>query len=130
MDKGESPSASGLFASLRGWLATTLELAQVRLALLGTELEREKLRLFDALLWLGLGLLFMGIGLVLVSAFIVVLFWESHRLVALGVLAVLHLGGGLGLFFAGRKRLQVPGSLFRASLVELARDRAGLDDPD
>ena len=47
-------TAGGLFDSLRRLLATALGLAQVRLALFGTELEAEKLRLFDAL-WRAVG---------------------------------------------------------------------------
>ena len=36
-----SPPSEGLFASLRRMLGTTLEIAQVRLALFGNELDRK-----------------------------------------------------------------------------------------
>ena len=52
---------SGLLSSLRQLLATVLELAQVRLSLLGTELELEKRHLFSALLWAVLALLVFGV---------------------------------------------------------------------
>lgn len=130
MESREPHPERGLFAALRQLLSTALALAQVRLALLGTEVEQEKLRLGLALLWLGLGLVCLGLGLVLVCAFIVVWLWESHRLLALGGLALLFLSGGFGLLLAGRQRLLNPSGLFSASLGELARDRAGLDLPD
>ena len=131
MDSGGEPSAErGLFAALRQLLSTTLALAQVRLALLGSEIEQEKLRLVDALLWLGLALIFLGVGLVLLCGLVIIWLWESHRLLSLGVLAALFLVSGVGLCFASRQRLQSPGGLFSASLSELARDRAGLDRSD
>ena len=43
------PSATGgLFQSLRRLVDTGVEIVQVRLELFGSELEREKLRLYDA----------------------------------------------------------------------------------
>ncbi len=126
----DTPTERGLFASIRQLLSTALALAQVRLALLGTEVEQEKLRLGQALLWLGLGLMCLSLGCVLVCAFLVVWLWESYRLLSLGLLALLFLGGGLGLLLAARQGLQNPSGLFSASLAELARDRAGLDRPD
>ncbi len=121
------PSSPGLFASLRKLLSTTLEIAQVRLALLATEFEREKLRIFDAVLWLGLSMLFLGVGVLLASGFLVMLFWDSHRLATLGVLAGLYLGGGICLLWIARRRLQSPGGMLESSLSELERDRAHLD---
>lgn len=116
-----------LFASLRQLLATAVETAQVRLALLSNEIEQEKLRLFDGLLWAGLALLLLGLGALLLCAFIVLLFWDGYRLLALGVLSALCLGAGAWLMRAARRRLQSPGGLFNASAQELGRDRAGLD---
>lgn len=116
----------GLFASLRQLLATAAETAQVRLALLSTEIEQEKLRLFDGLLWAGLALLLLGFGALLLCAFIVLLFWDGYRLAALGVLAALFLGAGVWLMRIARDRLQSPGGLFNASVQEFGRDRAGL----
>ena len=50
-------SRAGLFESLRQLLRTALEMAQVRLELLVSDLEIEKLRLVDAVLRALLGLL-------------------------------------------------------------------------
>ena len=125
----EPESGLGLFASLRQLLATAADIASVRLALLSNEIEQEKLRLFDALLWAGLALLALTVGILLLSAFVVVLFWEEHLLIALGSLAVLYLGGGVGLMYAARQRLRSNGGLFNTSVAELETDRAGLDHP-
>lgn len=120
----------GLFAALRRLLTSGVELLRVRLALLGTDIEQEKLRLFDAVLWAGLALLLLGMGLLLLCALVVVLLWEQQRLPALAALAALCLGGGAWLLRRARARLRAPGGLFAASVAELARDRAGLSEPE
>lgn len=126
----EPETGRGLFASLCQLLSTAVEIARVRLALLSTEIEQEKLRLFDAALWAGLALILLGVGALLLSSFVVVLFWDSHRLIALGTLTLLYLGAGAWLMQRARQRLRSPGGLFNSSVDELARDRAGLERPE
>ncbi len=113
----------GLFASVRQMLATGVETLRVRLELLSTEVEQEKIRLFDAVLWAGLALLLLGMGLLFLCGLIVVLLWEQHRLLALGSLALLFLGAGVWVLQTARRRLQAPGGLFASSVAELTRDR-------
>lgn len=120
----------GMLASLRRLLGTVFEIAQVRLDLLGTELELEKRRVFDALLSGLVALLMLGVGLVLLCGFIILLFWEGYRLAAVGVLALLFLAAGVWLVHTARHRLQSPNGMFDASLAELRRDRAGLQPLD
>lgn len=118
--------SAGLFGSLRRLAATAIELAQVRLELLSTEIEQEKLRLFDALLWTGAALVMLATGVVLLCVLLVVLMWDSHRLLTLVVLTAAFLGGGAWALLAARQRLHSPGRLFEASLGELRRDRGAL----
>lgn len=120
---------SGLFASVSRLLGTALQMAQVRLELLGSELEFEKRRLFDALLWGGAALVVLGLGLVLLCGFVILLFWDGYRLAAVGVMTLLFLAGGVLMLNQARQRLRGPGKLsgmFDASLAELKRDQAGL----
>ena len=117
----------GLFVSLRRLIATVLELAQVRLELLLTEYEQEKLRIFGAVLWAGFGLLLIGVGLVLLAQFVVTLFPDSQRLLGLGIVTLLFLGVGAGLVSLGVRKLSAPlGNPLAAVSAELERDRAGL----
>lgn len=119
------PSA-GLFASLRQLLGTVLEIAQVRLQLLGNELEQEKLRVFDALLLAAVGVVLLSVGTVLMCGFVLMLIAEGYRLAALGVLTFAFLGGGALLMRAGGQRLRGPGGMFPATLAEIAQDRSAL----
>lgn len=118
----------GLFASLQRLLGTVLDMAQVRLALLGTEVELEKQRLFDGLIWGAVGLLALDIGLVLLCGFVTLLFWDGYRLAAVGVMALLFLAFAALLMHEARQRLRHPSGMFDASLEELKRDRAALSD--
>ena len=53
------PPGTGLMQSLRRLASTGLELIQLRLELLASELEQQKLRIFDALAWAAVGLLLL-----------------------------------------------------------------------
>lgn len=117
---------SGLFASSRRFLATAFEMVQVRLELLGTDVELEKRRLFDGLLWGAVAVLTLGIGLVLLCGFVILLFWEGYRLAAVGVLTLMLLGASVLAMREARQRLRSPTGMFSATVAELKRDRAGL----
>jgi len=127
---GPNVPASGLFASLRRLLGTALELAQVRLELLSSEVELEKRRLFDSLLRAAIGLSLLGVGLVLLCGFLILLVSENYRLAALGVMALLILIAALLLLGSARQRLRSPKGVFSASVTELERDRSGLQAKD
>ena len=117
---------NGLFASLRRLLVTALDIAQVRLELLSTEIELEKKRLYTGLLWGLVAMLVVGVGVVLFCGFVILLFWEGYRLAAVGVMAGVFLVSGGVLLRMAHQRLCVSGGLFSASVEELARDRDGL----
>ncbi len=124
----DRPGASaGLLDSGRRALDGLLQLAQLRLELLGTELEAEKLRLFDALLKAAIGLVLLGLAAVLALGFVILLLWDGYRLAAIGVLTLLFGGAGAWLMHRARRQLQADeGGPFALSLGELRRDRAPL----
>lgn len=118
---------TGLFGSLRRVISGVLELAQVRLSLLATELEQEKLRLVAVLIWAAVAILLLGIGLLMLALLVLAAFWDSHRLAATLGLALAFLGAAALAGWRARQRLQSPGGPFALSLGELKRDREGLD---
>lgn len=113
----------GLLASLRQLLSTLVETAQVRLELLGTELEAEKRRVLDVLVYAALALVCLALGVVLLCVGVILLVDDAHRWAAAAALAVLMLCAGLGLLVLARRRLRSPQGMFHASVRELARDR-------
>ena len=122
-------SRAGLFDSLRQLLSTALELAQVRLELLVSDLEIEKLRLVDVALRALLGALLIALGVVLLVGFVLLLLWDGYRLPALAVLTLLCLIGGWMMLQAARRRLLHGDPMFAATRGELERDQAALRAP-
>jgi uncharacterized membrane protein YqjE len=118
--------ATGLFASLRNFAATLTAVAQTRLELLANEVEAEKLRFGQLLLFGSIALFCLAVGSVFLAIFVTVLLWDSHRLWVLGGLAVLYfsLGGAAVVMF--RARASAGSRLFAASLAELDKDRQQL----
>lgn len=116
-------SAPGLFASLRRVGSTLVAILHSRVELLAHELERERVRVTRLLILGVVALFFLALGAVTATIFIVVLFWDSQRLVAIGFLAALYfaIGGGLALYLKGEAaRAARP---FSASLEQLRKDK-------
>lgn len=122
----EPGSQGGLFASLRQMAATLVEIAQVRVRLLGNELEQEKLRIAGGVLLAGIGLMLLTVGAVLFCALVLMLLAEGYRLAALALLTLGFLAGGVFAIRAGGRKLRSPGGMFEATLAELADDHSGL----
>jgi uncharacterized membrane protein YqjE len=116
----------GLFDSLKVLTATLIAIAHTRLELLSTELEEERLRLSSVLGWMFVALFFAGLGVVLATLFVVLALWDTHRLWALGILAILFLLGAALAWLVVRGKVRAKPRLFAASLTELSKDRKEL----
>jgi uncharacterized membrane protein YqjE len=116
-------SSPGLLQSLRGYLATWVDLFRTRLDLFSTELQEEQERL-QQLVVLGAAALFcLALGALLVTLFVVAIFWETnYRLAVLGGLALLYLAAGTIVALVTRKRSRARAKLFSATLGELTKD--------
>lgn len=122
----EAPHAGGLFESLKSLSGSLVGIIHTRLELLSNDVAEEREHLL-AFVTLALVALFcLGVGVVLLTILIVVVFWEMHRLVALGGLAGLFLAAGAGLGWAAVRRIRTKPRLFEASLTELSKDRQQL----
>ncbi len=121
-----SAASAGLLVSLRRLGATTLELARVRLELLGTEVERQKLSILSALLWAALGSVCVALGLVMLSTLVVLVFWDTYRLQAMAGLVFAYFIVGALMLRHAVNQIQTPSGAFAASRAELARDQAAL----
>jgi uncharacterized membrane protein YqjE len=119
---------SGILQSLRNLAATAVALVQTRLDLLVTELEEERVRLLQVLFWAAGALFAIVLGVLLLVMLVVVLFWDSHRIAALAVLAGLFLAAGAAMAAAVGARIRERPRMFSATLAELGKDRESLTD--
>lgn len=120
------PPTGGLFASLRGLIATAIALLRTRLELFATELEEEKLRLLSIVMYGAAAFFMLYAGVLLLAIFLTVLFWDSHRLLVLGGLTAIFLACGFGAILLVLRQVRAGSRLFSASLAELAQDHQAM----
>jgi uncharacterized membrane protein YqjE len=117
------PESTGLMESLKRLAGTLLVIFQTRLELLSNEMEEERLRIEQMLFYASIALFFFGLAFMLLTVFVVVVFWDSYRLQVLGGFTVLYFVAGLLAWNALRLVSLEKSKLFSASLAELADDR-------
>lgn len=116
------PREEGLLASLKTLTLTLVDVVQTRLELLSSDVAEERAHLTAILISALVALFCIGVGVVLLAVLIVVMFWESHRLLSLGLLTAAFLAAGAGLWAVAMHKLRTKPRLFDASISELAKD--------
>jgi uncharacterized membrane protein YqjE len=119
----------GLLHSIKHLAHTLLGAAHTRLEIFSTELEEERLRL-EQLLLVALGAAFsLGMALMLCVTFVLIYFWDTHRLLAAGLLAAAFMAMAAALGWILRARVKSRPKPFAITRGELAKDRAMLREP-
>lgn len=112
--------AASVYSAGRGVLTALLGLIETRLALFALELEEERERLVQIGIVAGIALVCAALAIGCTALFVIVLFWDTHRLLAIaGVGGAGLLGLGLCLLWIA-KRGRHP--LLIATRTELAAD--------
>ena len=123
----QTPGESrGLLESLSTLAATLVAIAHTRLDLLSADVEEDRAHVLSLLVLAWAALFFIGVGVVLAAILLVVAFWDSHRLLALGSLAGFFLAAGVGAWAYALHKARTKPRLFAASLSELLKDRQQL----
>lgn len=118
-----------MLGRVRELARTALSIAETRAELAATELEEQALRWAEIALWAALAAFFLGAALVFIAILVILLFWDSNRLLAAGIVGALFLcAGGAGLLLA-RARLRERPRLFSATVAELRKDRERIERP-
>ena len=121
-DRDYDGHSDGLWRSLKALLAALSAALHTRLDLFATELEEERERLKRTLVLTLMVFFGLGLGFILLTIFLVALFWERGWLAALGALAAVYLAVGIAAAFKLRNRILTRPGLFPATLGELAKD--------
>lgn len=119
----------GLLHSIKHLAQTLLSVAQTRLDILATEIEEERVRLEQMLLFALAAAFCLVMGIVLCVAFVIIYFWDTHRLLAAGVLTAGFLGAGGVLGMMLRDMVKTRPKPFAITRGELAKDRAMMREP-
>lgn len=126
---GDGKRPEPLLASIRALARTALALLQTRLELLATEFEEERARIAEALVLAVCVVVCFSFAAFLAVLFVVVLFWDTHRLLVIGLLAAGFAVAGTMLLALIRRRAAEHPPLFSASIDELRKDRDTLHEP-
>jgi uncharacterized membrane protein YqjE len=121
-----APRPPGLVDSLSRLGRSGVALLRTRLAILGTEIEEERIRFAQLALAVAAIAFCLQMAVLLFVVFMVVLLWESHRLVTLGAFAALFLIAGVAGVLVLKRRLERRPKMFASSLGELAKDEERL----
>jgi uncharacterized membrane protein YqjE len=114
-------------AETLGRVATTLvAIVRTRIELAAVEMEEESLRFLGYLALSLLALLCLGLAIVLGTFFIIVLFWDTHRLAAILVTAGVYVAIAAAIAVGVRNSFRHKPKLLSFTLAELGKDVASM----
>lgn len=116
--------SAGLLGSVRALGDGLMAAAENRLGLLSVELQEEKLRLIQTLIWTGAAVFAGMMAMTFASLLVVYLFWADARLPMLGGLTVFYLAALLACTIGLRRCLTRQPRPFASTLQEIREDRA------
>lgn len=121
---GDAPqSEGGLLGTVARMLRTLRDVLANRAELFLIEWQEERLRLLDAVLLTLVGAVSAMMALVLVTFLIIMVFWQTHPWLVLGLLILAYAGTAVAAFWTLRSRLR-RWQAFPETLEQLKKDRA------
>jgi uncharacterized membrane protein YqjE len=121
---GETPHAEGgLLATVTRMLKTLRDIVENRIELFLVEWQEERLRLFDALVLTLIFAICALMTLILITLTVIIVFWDTHRVLVLVLLILAYAGAAVAAFCALRSRLR-RWQAFSTTLEQIKKDRA------
>lgn len=117
----------GIVHSGRRILAILVRMVQTRLSLIAVEVAEQQRRIWLLLVLTALALIFGAMALVMLSLLVIVVFWDDHRLLAMGCVLAFYVIGTVATVLVLRYKARGGRGVFEGSLDELAKDRAELE---
>jgi uncharacterized membrane protein YqjE len=116
------PITGGWFESLRRIGGSLSALLRSRFELFTVELQEEKLRLLNLLVWLGLALALATAGIFVAIIALAFWLWEVAGYAGLIGLAAVALAAALGILWTIRRKIQTGPAPFAQTVAELRKD--------
>lgn len=123
------PAASGLFDSAGRLLSTLLAVAQTRLELASVDLSEAQQHLLRLIVASIAALFALMAAVLLATVVLVMAYWDSQRLLVMGLLSLLHFALGSALVMLALREARRLPRAFASSIAELAKDRQQLRSP-
>lgn len=115
---------SGLLAAAGTLVESVLGSVRNRVQLLSVELQEEKLRLVQLIIWVSAAVFSAMMTIAFATVTIVSLFWDNARLAALGIVTLFYALCLIIVCWRFRRYLDRQPKPFEATLGELDKDRA------
>ncbi len=125
--RATEPRPLGIMDSIRATLATTSQIVRTRLEIISTEIEEQREWLQNIMLLAVAGVFCACMGMVVLTLFVVALFWESHPVAVLGGFSAVYIAVGAWAILTLRHKLHTRPKLFSTTTDELAKDEARLN---
>lgn len=116
-------------STVRSVVRTLLSFVETRARIAASEFEEQILRILEIAAWAAATVFFFAFALLLLSLFIVLVFWDSHRELAAGLLAALFIAAGGVSALMVRACLAARPKFLSATLAELDKDRRTMGKP-
>lgn len=110
-------------STLRRMLKTLHDVVENRVELFLVEWQEERLRMLDALSLVMLGTVCALMALILATLIVVVIFWDTHRMLVLALFLVAYAGTAVTAFALVYSRLK-RWRAFTATLEQIKKDQA------
>ena len=115
-----------LLESIKGLGETLAEVIRIKIEILSLDVKESRIR-FLSVLMLGVSsLLLLSLGIILGIFWLIITFWESDRLLVMGVLSAVLLFGGIVMLAVLVWKLKNGPEPFASTIAELNKDSAAL----
>lgn len=122
----EAGHTESLLGSLRDLAQTFVSLVQTRIEIFANEFDEERLRLARVVVLAVVAAFCLGLAVVLLVLLVVVVFWDTNRLLAIGVIAAVFALGALAALVALRAAVRQRPKFLSTTLAELHKDKEEL----
>ncbi|MDD5141398.1 MAG: phage holin family protein [Verrucomicrobiales bacterium] len=127
--EGAPPTEGGLLSTVTQMFQRLRDLAENRVELFLIELKEERAKMFDTLLLAAAGIVCALMTLVMVTLTVLVIFWDTHRVLVLTLVTAAYAVAATVAFVKLRSRLQ-RWQAYSATLEEFKKDCACFKKPN
>src|SRR3981081_3759567 len=118
----EAGRAEGLLESFRNIARPFLAVGETRIEIFASEIDEERTRLARIAVLAAVAALCIALAVILLVFFLVVLFWDTNRLFAIGVLTGVFAIGGIAACLGLRAAISRRPKFLSATLAQLRKD--------
>jgi uncharacterized membrane protein YqjE len=127
MTTEEAGHSESLIDSLRDLARTVVALVETRIEIFASEIDEERARFARVLVFAVVAAFCLGLAVVLLVLLVAVVFWDTNRVLAVGVIAGVFALGALAALLALRSAVRQRPKFLSATLAELSKDGKELE---